>query len=94
MLGKILFLLLVPLAGASTHTKSFTVSVKGMVCAFCAQGIEKKFKEMPEVKSVQVSLKTKKVDVVTKGDAQISDEKIKEIVSESGYDVERIERVK
>ena len=30
------------------------VGIKGMVCAFCAQGIEKKFKAQKEVDNVQV----------------------------------------
>ena len=30
--------------------------VKGMVCAFCATGIEKTFRKQPEVESVKVDL--------------------------------------
>ena len=35
------------------------VGVKGMVCAFCAQGIEKNFLKQPEVSKVEVSLENK-----------------------------------
>ena len=39
------------------------VTVKGMVCSFCAQGLEKKFKEQKEVKEIQVSLEQKFIKI-------------------------------
>lgn len=74
------------------QAKPVTVQVKGMVCAFCAQGIEKKFKALSEVKTVKVSLETKKVDLDTRDDQDVSDEKIRAIVTDSGYEVLKIER--
>ena len=76
------------------QAKPINVQVKGMVCAFCAQGIEKKLKALPEVSSVKVSLETKKVDLDTKEGKDISDEQIKKIVTDAGYDVVKIEREK
>lgn len=77
-----------------SHAKPITVQVKGMVCGFCAQGIEKKFKALPEVSTVKVSLETKKVDVDTKEGKDVPDDQIKKIISEAGYDVVKIERAK
>lgn len=74
------------------QAKTVTVQVKGMVCAFCAQGIEKKFKARPEVSSVKVSLETKKVDLDLKEGKDIPDDQISKIITESGYDVVKIER--
>ena len=79
---------------AFAQAKTINVQVKGMVCAFCAQGVEKKFKAVPEVASVKVSLETKKVDLETKEGKDIGDQEIKKIISEAGYDVEKIERQK
>lgn len=79
---------------AFTQAKPITVQVKGMVCAFCAQGIEKKFKSLPEISTVKVSLETKKVDLDIKDGKDVTDEQIKKIVSEAGYDVVNIERAK
>jgi len=79
---------------ALAQAKPITVQVKGMVCAFCAQGIEKKFKALPEVSSVKVSLESKKVDLDTKEGKDLTDDQIKKIVSEAGYDVVKIERTK
>lgn len=74
------------------QAKPVTVQVKGMVCAFCAQGIEKKFKALSEVKTVKVSLETKKVDLETRDGQDVSDERIRAIVTDAGYEVLKIER--
>ena len=76
------------------QAKPITVQVKGMVCAFCAQGIEKKFKALSEISTVKVSLETKLVDLDTKEGKDVSDDQIKKIVTESGYEVVKIERAK
>lgn len=72
--------------------KDITVAVKGMVCGFCAQGITKKFKELPSVENVDVSLEKKTVIVKTKSDQDVPDKLIKEILTDSGYNVEEIKR--
>jgi copper chaperone CopZ len=79
---------------AFAQAKPITVQVKGMVCAFCAQGIEKKFKALPEVSKVSVSLETKLVSLDTKEGKDIPDDQIKKIINDAGYDVVRIERAK
>ena len=76
------------------EAKPVTVQVKGMVCGFCAQGIEKKFKALPEIAKVSVSLETKMVSLDTKEGKDIADDQIKKIVTESGYAVVKIERAK
>lgn len=65
-----------------------TISVNGMVCSFCAHGIEKKFKDLKEVESVDVNLEKGKVKLKLKED--ISNKKIKKIIIDSGYNVENI----
>lgn len=62
------------------------VGVKGMVCAFCAQGIEKKFKAEPSVEKIQVSLENKFVKLSFKDGQRLSNEKITEILKDSGYE--------
>lgn len=72
--------------------KDIKVGVKGMVCGFCAQGIEKKFHEQGSVEKVNVSLKDKQVTLNLKEGKDLSDEEIKKILTDSGYNVEKIER--
>lgn len=62
------------------------VGVKGMVCAFCAQGIEKKFKSQKEVSKVEVSLENKFVKLTFKDGQTLSKEKIAELLKDAGYE--------
>ena len=84
--------LIVGLVALPVFAKDIKVSVKGMVCGFCAQGITKKFKAQPEVESVNVSLEKKTVDLKIKDDKDLSDKTITDILTEAGYNIEKIER--
>lgn len=72
--------------------EEINVKVNGMVCSMCAQGIQKKFKALPEVKSLEVDLDKKFVKIQSQDNAKISDETITNLIKEAGYNVERIER--
>ena len=64
------------------------VGVKGMVCAFCAQGIEKKFKAEDAIESVQVSLEKKFVHLKFKPGKTLVKEKISQILKDAGYEAD------
>ena len=85
--------LLAALAGSALG-ETITTTVNGMVCAFCATGIEKTFRRQPEVASVKVDLGKKRVTLTTKPRKTLSDEKIKEVVTYSGYTMGKIVREK
>jgi copper chaperone CopZ len=89
-------LTVVILAGlsGSAWAETITTNVNGMVCAFCATGIEKTFRKQPEVASVKVDLPRKQVVITTKPGRTISDSKVKEIVTYSGYTMGKIQRTK
>jgi copper chaperone CopZ len=82
--------------GLTTIVSAETIhtSVNGMVCAFCATGIEKTFRKQPEVESVKVDLPSKQVTIKTKPGKTLSDAKIKEVVTYSGYTMGKIVREK
>jgi mercuric ion binding protein len=69
---------------------TMTVDVNGMVCAFCAQGIERKVRALPETKDVYVSLEKKVVVIELKDKQTLSDDTIKALIKEAGYDVTNI----
>jgi len=69
-----------------------TVRVNGMVCAFCATGIEKSFTNHEAVDAVDVDLSAKVVKVTTKVDSTLTDEQITSMIVDSGYHVVAIER--
>ena len=79
---------------ASVFAETIKTTVNGMVCAFCATGIEKTFRKQPEVATVKVDLPKKLVTVKTKAGKTLSDAKIREIVTYSGYTMGRIDREK
>lgn len=70
------------------------MKVYGLVCAFCAQGIEKTLRRNPATEDVVVSLENKLVAVSTKPGADIPDAELKKALTDSGYDVKGIERTK
>lgn len=87
------FIILTGLTG-SAFAETITTSVNGMVCAFCATGIEKTFRKQPEVATVKVDLQKKHVVITTKPGQTLSDTKIKEIVTYSGYTMGNVVRQK
>lgn len=82
------------LATASAHAAdSVKATVNGMVCAFCAQGIEKRLSKMPATHAVFVDLKSKVVVVEAKEGQTLDDESIAAEIKDSGYDVVRLEKI-
>lgn len=75
------FLALPAMAG-----QELKVGVKGMVCAFCAQGIEKKFRAQAEVSDIEVSLENKFVKLKFKDGMSLSETKIAELLKDAGYE--------
>jgi copper chaperone CopZ len=75
----------------SFATPSYKVTVNGMVCSFCAQGIEKKMRALNETKDVYVGLKNRLVVVEVKDGLTLSQDSIKKIIKDAGYEVKSIE---
>ena len=72
-------------------TQTIKANVNGMVCAFCAQGIEKKMRALTQTQDVYVNLKQRVVAVELKEGQSLSDDKVKAIIKDAGYDVTSIE---
>lgn len=86
---KIIILLSSLLISTSSFAgEEMKVGVKGMVCAFCAQGIEKQFKAQKEVESIEVSLQNKFIKIKFKDGKTISNEEITEILKDAGYEAD------
>ncbi len=71
--------------------ESITVKVDGMVCAFCAAGVEQVFTEEKGVEKVHVDLDKSALELTTK-DGALSDARIKELVDKAGFTATTIER--
>tara|TARA_B100001971_G_scaffold210292_1_gene235471 strand:+ start:847 stop:1194 length:348 start_codon:yes stop_codon:yes gene_type:complete len=70
------------------------VSVNGLVCDFCARALEKVFGKEEAVQNIDVNLDTKVITITLNEDKNITDERIKALIADSGYNVEGIHRVK
>jgi mercuric ion binding protein len=79
---------------AAVSADTIKAKVNGMVCGFCATGIEKTFKAQPEVKSVNVDLQSKLVTVATKEGQTMDDAKLKKLIANAGYSVVSVEHSK
>ena len=76
---------------SSFATPSYKVTVNGMVCSFCAKGIEKKMKALSETKDIYVGLKNRLVVVEVKEGLTLSQDVIRKIIKDAGYEVKSIE---
>lgn len=90
--------LVISLALALATWPSFAVTsikatVNGMVCAFCAQGIEKRISSMPATKAVYVDLKKRTVAIEAKEGQTLDGNAIKAEITDAGYDVVKLETV-
>lgn len=72
---------------------SVKATVNGMVCAFCAQGIEKRIGKMQATKAVFVDLKRKTVVVEARDGMQLDNKAITAEITDSGYDVVKLEPI-
>ena len=68
------------------------MNVNGLVCAFCAQGIEKQLRKFPATDDVVVSLEQKLVAVALKDGQDIPDAELRRALTNAGYTVKGIQR--
>lgn len=68
------------------------LKVNGLVCGFCAQGIEKTLRKKPATADVMVSLEHRLVAVETRPGQDLTDEELGTALKNAGYDLVAIER--
>lgn len=91
---RIRAVLAVLLLGVSATSAATTIemTVNGLVCAFCAQGIEKKLRLLPATADVVVNLAHRLVAVALKDGQDVPDEALRKAMTDAGYTVKTIER--
>lgn len=91
---RVQLLLAVTLLAAAANSTAATIemTVNGLVCAFCAQGIEKKLKKFPATAEVLVSLEHKLVAVSLKEGQDIAEADLRKALTDAGYSVKSISR--
>ena len=80
-------------AAPAFAVETVKATVNGMVCAFCAQGIEKRLSKLPEAQAVFVDLKSRIVAVEAKPGQTVDGATVTNEIKEAGYDVVKLETV-
>ena len=92
----LLFLLSIggPAAAApgSVQAGPVVVHVKGMVCSFCVQGVEKLVSGIDGVEDVEVDLDKGTVTIIHAPGVAIGDVAIQDAIRSAGYNIEKIVR--
>lgn len=89
---RALLIFLLTLSSAVASADTIEMKVYGLVCAFCAQGIEKTLRSNPATEDVVVSLEHKLVAIATRTGQDIPDADLTKALTEAGYDVKGISR--
>ena len=92
MLIKKIFALSLIFFGGNALAGTIEMQVNGLVCGFCAQGIEKTLRKNPATADVFVSLETRLVAIATKDGKDIADNELRKALTNAGYDVKGIAR--
>lgn len=79
-------------AAVPVHATTLDIEVHGLVCAFCAQGIEKKLRKEAATEDVYVSLEQHRVLVALKDGQDLADERLRELLEDAGYKLVDIQR--
>jgi copper chaperone CopZ len=78
--------------GMSVHAATIEMTVNGLVCTFCAQGIDKQLRKFPATSEVLVSLEHRLVAVALKDGQNIPDAELRRALTNAGYTVKAIQR--
>jgi mercuric ion binding protein len=92
MLTRILFAMTLLCLGDIALAGTIEMQVNGLVCGFCAQGIEKTLRGNPATADVFVSLEDRLVAIATKDNRDIPDAELRKALTNAGYTVKTIAR--
>jgi copper chaperone CopZ len=85
-------LLAAVLVGTAASATTLRIEVNGLVCAFCAQGIDKTLRALPATADVVVSLEKKLVGLALKPGQTLDDAVVTKAITDAGYAVVKITR--
>ena len=77
-------LLLASALSGSTIADTIEVDVHGLTCAFCVDSLQRQLKKLPDIEHVDVSLKTKKIRIVSSAE-HMDIAQIRKTVIDSGF---------
>ena len=78
-------LLCLPIAAWADEREVVEIEVTGLACPFCAYGLEKNIKKLPEVSAVTVNLAASMARIVMNTDQEADLEAINEAIVNAGF---------
>ena len=72
---------------------SIRLRVDGMVCPFCAYGLEKRLQEIASIDAVLIRISDGLVQIRTKENQELTDAALEDAVKKSGFSLTGIERL-
>ncbi len=73
---------------------SVTLKVDGMVCPFCAYGLEKRLRQLPALDETLIQVSDGLVQIRVKEGEQLTDEAVEDAVKRAGFTLREIHRIK
>lgn len=68
------------------------LEVHGLSCPFCAYGLERKLKKIEGLDSLNIDFRTGAVLMLVRDGSKATDQRIRELVRDAGFEVAAIER--
>ena len=72
---------------------SVTLRVDGMVCPFCAYGLEKRLRQLPALDETLIQVSDGLVQIRVKEGEQLTDEAVEDAVKRAGFSLREIHRI-
>jgi copper chaperone CopZ len=91
-IAALLMVIAAPAQAGNAAPRTVEMTVDGMVCSFCAQGIEKKLRGLNATDDVFISLEHHLVAVSLKKQGNVSDAELRKLLTEAGYTVRSVKR--
>ena len=85
---------LAPARGSGLPGDRIDVSINGMVCSFCVQGIERKIRSLPATQSVRIDVAKHLVQIRLRPGETITDDQLRRLIRDAGFDVREIKHLK
>lgn len=89
LLGMIAVFFTVP---ALASDVGYKMRVDGLVCPYCAYGIEKKFKQIDGVNAIDVDVQNGIVSLCAGENVKFTDEQLKQLFTDSGFTYRSMEK--
>lgn len=80
------------MASSAWAQEKATLQVSGVVCSFCAQGIQKRFQQTGLIKTVNVDLDKHEVSLEFIENKTLTDAEIGSLLESAGYNLLKVER--